>query len=488
MSIRDSFIAEERLGLPDVGVRAFDVSAEQAASLVALAIDAILIVLTSALTGIAYQRIALGAPGDLTVLLGTGAIVAAIFCALMRLTAAADPLRVSSGFGRAGAAVTAWVLTFLFLGVLAFALKISDSFSRGSIFCFFIAGQGVVIASRVLAPRLLSHLGASYALRGTDAILIGPEDSREASSLAHELRRQGCGSIHVVSIDVACEADKWDFERHRVIDRTLSIARTAAPGPAYIAAPGLDKGRLADLIAGLRLMPRSIRILPEESVAQLLHYAVRKVGTSISLEMQREPLTLAQRAVKRAIDIALASLALLVLAPLLLVVAFIIKLDSPGPVMFRQVRIGRGGRPFRIVKFRTMHVMEDGADVCQAVRRDCRVTRSGRFLRSTSLDELPQLLNVLFGEMSLVGPRPHARAHDEYYATLIENYQVRQHVKPGLTGWAQINGFRGETPTVDLMHRRIQHDLWYAANAGLSLDFLILLRTVPALFGHRNAY
>jgi undecaprenyl-phosphate galactose phosphotransferase/putative colanic acid biosynthesis UDP-glucose lipid carrier transferase len=204
--------------------------------------------------------------------------------------------------------------------------------------------------------------------------------------------------------------------------------------------------------------------------------------------MQREPLTFAQRAIKRSIDIALSSLALIAFLPLFSVLGVLIKLDSRGPAMFRQTRNGLGGKPFRIFKFRTMSVMEDGADVCQVVRKDCRVTRIGRFLRRTSLDELPQLLNVLMGEMSLVGPRPHARAHDEHFATLVENYQVRQHVKPGLTGWAQVNGYRGETPTIDLMRRRLEYDLWYAANASLSLDFLILLRTLPALLGQGNAY
>jgi undecaprenyl-phosphate galactose phosphotransferase/putative colanic acid biosynthesis UDP-glucose lipid carrier transferase len=204
--------------------------------------------------------------------------------------------------------------------------------------------------------------------------------------------------------------------------------------------------------------------------------------------MQREPLTFAQRAIKRSIDIALSSLALIAFLPLFSVLGVLIKLDSRGPAMFRQTRNGLGGKPFRIFKFRTMSVMEDGDDVCQAVRKDCRVTRVGRFLRRTSLDELPQLLNVLNGEMSLVGPRPHARAHDEHFATLVENYHVRQHVKPGLTGWAQVNGYRGETPTIELMRRRLEYDLWYAANASLSLDFLILLRTLPALLGQGNAY
>jgi undecaprenyl-phosphate galactose phosphotransferase/putative colanic acid biosynthesis UDP-glucose lipid carrier transferase len=133
-------------------------------------------------------------------------------------------------------------------------------------------------------------------------------------------------------------------------------------------------------------------------------------------------------------------------------------------------------------------VLEDGPEVIQASRDDGRVTRLGRFLRRTSLDECPQIFNVLSGEMSLVGPRPHAAAHDEAYARVIENYALRQHVKPGITGWSQVNGYRGETPTVESMYRRIENDLWYAANCSLSLDLLILLRTVAVILGQRNAY
>jgi lipopolysaccharide/colanic/teichoic acid biosynthesis glycosyltransferase len=145
-------------------------------------------------------------------------------------------------------------------------------------------------------------------------------------------------------------------------------------------------------------------------------------------------------------------------------VALAVRLDSRGPILFRQNRNGFNGRPFRIYKFRSMTVMEDGAVVTQAKRDDARVTRVGRFLRRSSLDELPQLLNVLKGDMSLVGPRPHALAHDDHYSGLLAEYAFRHHVKPGITGWAQVNGFRGETPTIDLMKRRIDLDLQYIAN------------------------
>ena len=193
-------------------------------------------------------------------------------------------------------------------------------------------------------------------------------------------------------------------------------------------------------------------------------------------------------ACKRALDLGIAIPLLFLLAPVLVGIALWVWLDSPGPVLFRQRRLGLNGRPFHIFKFRTMTVLEDGDRIVQAHRNDARITRVGAILRKTSLDELPQLINVIKGEMSLVGPRPHALAHDRLYATVIRNYQQRQQVKPGITGWAQVNGFRGETPTVEAMMRRIEFDLWYANNHSIALDFQILLRTARVVLVQRNAY
>jgi exopolysaccharide biosynthesis polyprenyl glycosylphosphotransferase len=176
--------------------------------------------------------------------------------------------------------------------------------------------------------------------------------------------------------------------------------------------------------------------------------------------------------------VAVACLALLALAPLLMLVALAIRLDASGPVLFRQTRTGLNGCVFRIYKFRTMRVLEDGPEVRQACRADPRVTCIGRLLRRTHLDELPQLLNVLRGEMALVGPRPHALAHDEHYGREIPDYSRRFQVKPGMTGWAQVNGARGETPTLQHMQRRVELDLWYVKNRSFLLDLQILARTV----------
>ncbi len=191
---------------------------------------------------------------------------------------------------------------------------------------------------------------------------------------------------------------------------------------------------------------------------------------------------------KRALDLMIALPVLLFVAPLFAGIALLIKLDSKGPVFFRQKRVGFAGQAFDIVKFRSMRVLENGDTVVQARKADPRVTRIGRFLRASSLDELPQLINIVKGEMSLVGPRPHACAHDSHFAPLIANYAQRHDVKPGLTGWAQVNGHRGETPTLDLMRTRVEHDVWYARHANLALDLKILLRTPFEVARSRNAH
>ncbi|WP_298966981.1 exopolysaccharide biosynthesis polyprenyl glycosylphosphotransferase [uncultured Methylobacterium sp.] len=192
---------------------------------------------------------------------------------------------------------------------------------------------------------------------------------------------------------------------------------------------------------------------------------------------------------KVAMDFVAALLGLVMIAPFLIIVAIAIVLDSKGPVFFRQTRTGIDGKPFKIFKFRTMRVQEDGHVVTQATVGDSRVTRIGRFLRKTSIDELPQLINVLRGEMSLVGPRPHALAHDQLYGREIPAYKERFAVRPGLTGWAQVQGSRGATPTTADMERRITLDLWYIENRSLLLDIQIILRTVWTEIARKtNAY
>ncbi|HUJ03791.1 MAG TPA: exopolysaccharide biosynthesis polyprenyl glycosylphosphotransferase [Rhizomicrobium sp.] len=195
----------------------------------------------------------------------------------------------------------------------------------------------------------------------------------------------------------------------------------------------------------------------------------------------------AHGAAKRLLDLIVTVPLLIAFAPLLGLIALFVRLDSKGPVIFKQTRLGLFGEPFQIFKFRTMHVLENGPVVVQATKNDSRVTRLGRFLRKTSLDELPQLFNVVNGDMSLIGPRPHPLALDRHYGALIQGYDERQNVRPGISGWAQVNGLRGETPTTDDMTNRVAFDAWYARHASLALDIQILFRTAGVVLSQKNA-
>jgi putative colanic acid biosynthesis UDP-glucose lipid carrier transferase len=191
---------------------------------------------------------------------------------------------------------------------------------------------------------------------------------------------------------------------------------------------------------------------------------------------------------RRAFDLVIAVVALVLVLPVLFAIAVAIRIGSPGPILFRQTRGGIDGRPFRMYKFRTMTVIENDVAITQVTRGDPRITRVGRRLRQTSLDELPQLLNVIRGEMSLVGPRPHALQHDIEFGKIIDGYALRSRVKPGITGWAQVHGLRGETSTIEAIQRRVDFDNEYIAHRNLRLDVFILVRTVREVLRQTNAY
>jgi Undecaprenyl-phosphate glucose phosphotransferase len=305
------------------------------------------------------------------------------------------------------------------------------------------------------------------------------------SSRFKDLRKHGFDVVRHFVLDAGQEQDDAAWSRE-ILD-VIRQSRTTDVDEYLLAIDWNELPMLQKLSQHLRVVPQPIRLLPDFPIADLVSRPFLPVSGTIAIEIQRPPLSVFERAQKRCLDIGLASFALLLLAPLMLTAAILIKLDSPGSVIFRQSRRGFNGKPFEIWKFRSMCVAENGSTVTQATKRDARVTRVGRFLRKTSIDELPQLWNVLRGEMSLVGPRPHALAHDNYYDQVISNYVYRHHMKPGLTGWAQVNGFRGETPTIDLMEKRVEYDVWYVSNWSIWLDARIILRTALALM-YQEAY
>jgi putative colanic acid biosynthesis UDP-glucose lipid carrier transferase len=256
----------------------------------------------------------------------------------------------------------------------------------------------------------------------------------------------------------------------------------------FISQPISAQPRIRKLIDELQDTTASVYFLPDVYIFDLMQARFDNVGGMPVIAICETPFMGLNSTIKRASDIALAALILLMLAPLMLVIAAAVKLSSPGPVIFRQRRYGLYGDEIIVYKFRSMTVMENGAAVTQAQKNDSRVTRIGGFLRRTSLDELPQFINVLQGRMSIVGPRPHAVAHNEQYRKLIKGYMLRHKVKPGITGWAQVNGLRGETATLDKMEARIQYDLDYLRNWSLWLDLWIVLKTVKVVLTRENAF
>jgi putative colanic acid biosynthesis UDP-glucose lipid carrier transferase len=232
----------------------------------------------------------------------------------------------------------------------------------------------------------------------------------------------------------------------------------------------------------------TVRWIPDVLDALLLQGQISTLDGLPMIGLVESPYAGVRGVIKRASDVVVATAALLVSSPIMLIIGIAIRLGSPGPVLFRQRRLGLNGAVIEVWKFRTMTVMEDGAQVHQATVNDPRVTALGRFLRRTSLDELPQFINVLQGRMSVVGPRPHALAHNQEYRQQVMAYMVRHKVRPGITGWAQVNGFRGETDTVDKMRRRVEHDLYYLQNWSLALDLQIILRTIGLVFHDGKAW
>jgi undecaprenyl-phosphate galactose phosphotransferase/putative colanic acid biosynthesis UDP-glucose lipid carrier transferase len=270
-------------------------------------------------------------------------------------------------------------------------------------------------------------------------------------------------------------------DRARIAQAIEASRRLQALEFALIMPWGRDR-ELSEVCNLLRVSPLPVRLYPDQKIRSVLRQQKeRGFHRHFSVMIQRAPLSRTERALKRVMDIAIAVTALVVFAPLLLAISLVIKLDSPGPVIFRQRRCGFDDREFVILKFRTMTVLEDDGPIVQAKRDDERVTRVGRMLRRTSIDELPQLINVVRGEMSLVGPRPHAIAHGDEFKKRISNYALRHHVKPGVTGAAQVMGLRGETSRLSQMERRVERDLWYIDNWSWTLDLKIMAMTGVAL-------
>jgi len=450
--------------------------------------DSLIVVALSVITGTAYQEVFRETAGPVADFAYTGLMVAVLFGGIDRLVGGRHPAILTNRFDRLREATLVWNLTFSALLFFLFSLKASSGFSRGAVLSFYLIGMGAVGVWRAFAPPALARVSRKAGYAAHQCIVIGDGEDAALDEFAAELSENGRPAPMIVRFRARCRQAAWSDEHKQLIINVINAAHTLHRGEIYLCASAVPVDRLAAVQRALSILPRAIYVVPDAATTSLVRCKPASIGNYIAVEVRCEPLNLYQQTVKRLIDVTVASAAIAFLAPFLAAIAVAIKLDSAGPVLFRQTRNGYRGQPFKILKFRSMRVQEDGPVIRQACKGDTRVTRVGCFLRKTSIDELPQLFNVLIGQMSLVGPRPHAQAHDELYARSIENYEVRQHVKPGLTGWAQVHGLRGETATVDQMYQRIELDLWYAVNASLLLDVEILVRTAFEVFRQRNAY
>jgi len=296
----------------------------------------------------------------------------------------------------------------------------------------------------------------------------------------------GCRFLTPVPNDAAADARRGALDRD--LAETVASVRELAPDAIYLLLPWSATEVIDRCAEKLLTLPVEIHLGPERILHKFEDVRLSKLGPLASLQLTRVPLSRFEVIEKRLFDLFFAAIGLIALTPLLVAVAILIKLDSPGPVFFLQRRYGFNQQQFRIIKFRTMSTLDDEGAIRQATRDDPRLTRVGRWLRRWNIDEIPQLFNVLTGDMSLVGPRPHALSHDRDFERRIALYARRHNVRPGITGWAQIHGLRGEIASEDKMRERVAHDLFYIDNWSMWLDLQIVIRTVLSPAGYRNAY
>lgn len=329
--------------------------------------------------------------------------------------------------------------------------------SRGSL------RHSVIVGANELGHKLAKRI---HQQRSLMTRVEGFFDDRSGERCEDELKNVVFGGIS----DVAAYVTKFEIDM------------------VYITLPILNHPRLIDLVNSLRDTTASIYFVPDVFMFDLVQARLDNVNGIPVISVFETPLTGINAVHKRAFDVVASSLILCAIAPLMIVIALFVKATSKGPVIFKQRRYGMDGDEIRVYKFRSMGVCEDSHNVIQATQNDARVTRIGAILRRTSLDELPQFFNVLQGKMSIVGPRPHAVAQNEHYRKLIHGYMWRHKVKPGITGWAQINGYRGETDTIDKMEGRVIYDIAYLKNWSLWLDFIIIFKTLKLVVKDSQAY
>lgn len=374
-----------------------------------------------------------------------------------------------------------WLLVALVIATVIFFADASQKYSRLWLGLSLLLSFILAAIARVSASILLARIRSAGRNR-RQVYLLGPPAT--LLKVARKMRKNRAEGFSIGGI-TRLRPDPSRHEQEALIEKI----RNSNCNEVWICMP-LEMGSMVKaLMYQLRNETVEIRYLPELSDIPLLNHQVSSVVGLYSIDLSVTPMSGSARLLKRLEDVVISSVIILMIAPVYMLIAVAVKLTSPGPVLFKQLRTGINGHEFYVYKFRSMklHQEQDG-QVTQATKKDSRITSVGAFLRRTSLDELPQFFNVLQGTMSIVGPRPHALAHNEYYKDLVESYMRRHKVKPGITGWAQVNGYRGETDTLDKMQKRVEYDLWYINNWSLWLDLKIILVTVFKGFINKNAY
>ncbi|WP_026958955.1 undecaprenyl-phosphate glucose phosphotransferase [Aliagarivorans taiwanensis] len=399
--------------------------------------------------------------------------------------------RVASVKEQASTTLSVWLVTVALVLAINYFLKISDVYSRLVVGWWLLLTPLVLVAWRLVFRELLA-LARRSGYNTRRAVIIGV--SENALRLHRELiSNPDLGLTFAGFFDdrasTRLNKELGEFGEVQPVSKALDMAKNGELNHVYIALPMHAKDRITSYLKLLSDTTCTTFIVPDFFTYNLIHSRWASLGEIQTISVFDTPFrNSASVWVKRIQDVLLASAIILLISPILLAVALGVKLSSPGPVLFKQDRYGLDGKRIRVWKFRSMRVMENGGKVVQATRDDPRITPFGSFIRRTSLDELPQFFNVLMGTMSIVGPRPHAVAHNEQFRQLVDRYMLRHKVKPGITGWAQINGCRGETDTLDKMERRVAYDLEYIQNWSLWMDLKIVYLTVFKGFTGDQAY
>lgn len=447
-------------------------------------IDVACIVMLSIMCGIMYSAVKIGHMGDVARYFGFGIAVGVLFSIWAHGRGLYSKSHQQQVRFQIQAVTLAWTRVFLFLVIVGLLLKIDAIVAHETVLLIFLTGLGGTAILRWGAERGLGYLTRSGALARRNVVVVVQSGRPVSNSLAQAIEDTGGNICETILLPVMPSEGALSESMRKLID----CVRRCCVDEILLATSWADTTLIEKITEHLRVVPVPVKLAPDPIVSALLERPLVEFGDTKAVELRRAPLTRPQLVVKRLFDLVLAALLLSLLLPALAIVAALILLDSPGPVLFRQHRTGFNGRVFQIYKFRTMKTLEDGEFIQQASQDDTRVTRVGRVLRRLSIDELPQLFNVLRGEMSLVGPRPHALAHDNEYGRFIALYAARQNVKPGITGWAQVNDWRGPTPQIYMMTGRLECDLWYINHWSLWLDIKILILTVLHVCTLKNAY